>query len=356
MWAPVPTFLETFGRPPEVFGRAPGRVNLLGEHTDYNEGFVLPTVIQRETRVELGQSADGRFRYFSENLDLLIELESDQPAPPNFARYVHGCVEVLRARGISVQPCSVRIESDIPIGRGLSSSAALEVAVLRALRAHTGLPLDDVEIAHLAHNAEVEFAGVHCGILDQMAVSLGRPGQMLFLDTRTLERRLLPLPAAAEILVVDSGVTRELVSTEYNARRSECEKAAQLLGVRALRDVTDVADCAALPVPLNRRARHVVAENRRTVDGAGADDATEFGRLMNASHASLRDDFEVSVPALNQLVVRMQQQPETHGARLTGAGFGGACVALVHQGSIDAVAGSVLARFVEDGYVGERLV
>jgi galactokinase len=355
MWAPVPTFNEAFGRPPEVLARAPGRVNLLGEHTDYNEGFVLPTVIPRETRVELGQSADGRFRYYSGNLDLLIELESDQPAPPGFARYVHGCIEVLRARGIGVPPCSVRIESDIPIGRGLSSSAALEVAMLRAVRARMGLPLDDVEIALLAHGAEVEFAGVRCGILDQMAVSLGRPGQMLFLDTRTLERRLLPLPAAADILVVDSGVTRELVSTEYNARRSECEKAARLLGVRTLRDITDVADCAALPVPLNRRARHVVAENRRTVDGAGAADAGEFGILMNASHASLRDDFEVSVPALDQLVVCMQQRPETHGARLTGAGFGGACVALVRRGSVDAVAGSVLRCFADYGYRGERL-
>lgn len=357
MWTvTVPAFPEVFGYPREAIAHAPGRVNLLGEHTDYNEGFVLPAVIPHETRVELAPSLRSLFRYYSENLGELVELEIGQPSPPGFARYVHGCVEVLRARGVHVPPCSMRIESDVPIGSGLSSSAALEIAVLRGLRTLLELALDDLEIALLAHQAEVEFAGVRCGLLDQMAISLGRGGQMLFLDMRTLERRLLPLPIGSSILVVDSGVRRNLAATSYNLRREECERAAAQLGVRALRDVVDDAACAALPAPLDRRARHVVAENRRAFQGAGTTKASEFGRLMNASHASLRDDFEVSVPALDRLVERLQQSPETYGARLTGAGFGGACVALVQKGTADAVADRVLLAFAEDGYGGTRLV
>ena len=227
---------------------------------------------------------------------------------------------------------------------------------LRGLRALLKLPLDDLEIALLAHRAEVDFAGVRCGLLDQMAVSLGRPGRMLFIDTRTQERRLLPLPTASAILVVDSGVRRDLAATEYNLRRAECEQAAAWLGVRALRDVGDVATCAALPTPLDRRARHVVTENNRALQGAGTTEAATFGRLMNASHASLRDDFEVSIPALDRLIERMQECPEVHGARLTGAGFGGASVALVDSGSVDTVADRILRKFADDGYCGKRLV
>lgn len=357
MWTtPVPTFTELFGQPHSVTSRAPGRVNLLGEHTDYNEGFVLPTVIPQETRVELATSQDGRFWCYSDNLGELVDAGMGQAVPRGFGRYVHGCIEVLRSRHIDVPPCCMRISSDVPIGSGLSSSAALEVAVIRGLRALLKLPLDDLEIALLAHRAEVDFAGVRCGLLDQMAVSLGRPGRMLFIDTRTQERRLLPLPTASAILVVDSGVRRDLAATEYNLRRAECEQAAAWLGVRALRDVGDVATCAALPTPLDRRARHVVTENNRALQGAGTTEAATFGRLMNASHASLRDDFEVSIPALDRLIERMQECPEVHGARLTGAGFGGASVALVDSGSVDTVADRILRKFADDGYCGKRLV
>jgi galactokinase len=244
----------------------------------------------------------------------------------------------------------------VPIGVGLSSSAALEVATLRALRQLLGLALDDVEIARLAQRAEVEFTGVHCGIMDQMAASLADPSHMLFLDTRSLERRLLPLPAGSEILVLDSGVPRALAASGYNRRRSECEEAARQLGVAALRDVADPAAVESLPEPLRRRARHVVTENRRVLDAIEAHGPKPFGLLMDASHRSLSVDYEVSTAELDLLVELLRQCREVHGARLTGAGFGGACVALCRSGSAKAVGKRVLERYRKSGHRGGRLL
>jgi galactokinase len=348
-------FASLFGCEPEAAGLAPGRVNLLGEHTDYNEGYVLPAIVPLVTRVEMATSPDGRFRAWSENLGELAEFGEREPAPPGFGRYVHACVQALRERGHAVPALCLRIESSVPIGSGLSSSASLEVALLRGIRELAGLALDDVELALIAHRAESVHVGVRCGILDQMAVSLCRPESMLFLDTRTLERRLLPLPEGAEILVLDSGIPRELASTAYNLRRAESEAAAARLDLRALRDVTDVTDCQRLPPPLDRRARHVVTENARTLAGAGGVGAREFGRLMHQSHESLREDFEVSVPALDHLVAALEAQAGVYGARLTGAGFGGACVALVAAGDADEVAERALRAFAAAGHRGKRL-
>jgi galactokinase len=348
-------FLAVHGRPAEVAAAAPGRVNLLGEHTDYNGGYVLPTATPQQTRVELALSPDGRFRYYAANLDLLVEHADGAGAAAGFARYLQGCVEVLRHLGHAVPPVLARIESDVPIGSGLSSSAALEVAMLRALRALLGLPLDNVEIAQVAQRAEGEYAGVRTGILDQMASSLCDRDHMLFLDTRTLARRVLPLPAGADLVVVHSGVPRELADTAYNARRAECEAAAQALGVAQLRDVVDPARADELPAPLDRRARHVITEDNRVLEALGAD-AVAFGRLMDASHESLRIDYEVSVPALDALVGALRAQPGTFGARLTGAGFGGACVALVRAGSGPAVTAGALAAYARAGYEGVALV
>jgi galactokinase len=340
----------------EVLARAPGRVNLLGEHTDYNDGFVLPTVIPQETRVSVRRSAGTRFLFGSETLGESAGFADGDPAPVGFGRYAYGCVEVLRRQGFAIGPVDARIESDVPVGAGLSSSAALEVALLRALRELFRLDIDDVGIALLAHQAETEYAGVNCGILDQMAASLGRPGSMLFLDTRTRDRRLLPLPAGAELLVIHSGVSRELADSPYNRRRAECARAAELLGVRALRDVTDEGALLALPSPLDRRARHVVSENARVLRAACGVDAGEFGRLMGLSHRSLRDDFEVSVPALDCLARLLEDAPEVFGARLTGGGFGGCCVALVRAGVSGAVAARVLRDYRASGFSGVRLV
>jgi galactokinase len=224
------------------------------------------------------------------------------------------------------------------------------------LRTRFSFQLDDTELALLAQEAEVRFAGVRCGIMDQMASSLGTSGHMLLLDTRSLERRLLPIPGGSELMVVDSGVPRSLAASGYNTRRAECEAAARELGVRALRDVQDIATVESLPSPLDRRARHVVSENARVLQGARDVDATTFGRLMNASHRSLRDDFEVSTTELNALVDLLQSHPCVYGARLTGAGFGGACVALLKQGEHHVVSEHVRRECLRQGVKGSVLL
>jgi galactokinase len=244
----------------------------------------------------------------------------------------------------------------VPIGVGLSSSAALEVAVLRALRQLLNLSLDDVLLAQLAQRAEVRHAGVNCGILDQMACSLLEPGSMLFLDTRSLERRLLPLPFHSEIVVVDSGVSRSLVASGYNERRSECEEAARRLGLATLREAGDLAQIETLPDPWRCRARHVVSENTRVRQALAAGGPEEFGRLMNASHCSLAQDYEVSTPALDRLVALLRSDPNVYGAKLTGAGFGGASVALCRLNAGRDVVKSVLGQYNRTGAFGRALV
>jgi galactokinase len=354
----VKDFEQVFGGAPLATGAAPGRVNLLGEHTDYNDGFVLPIAIEQQTRVAVRPNARGRFRLYAAALEALAEFAPGEPPGEQFARYVHGCIAVTSEAGFAVPPLDLHVASSVPIGVGLSSSAALEVATLRALRELLTLPFDDVRIAQLAQRAEIEHAGVRCGIMDQMASSLADTTRALFLDTRTLARRLVPLPAATEVLVIDSGIARELAASGYNARRAECEEAARRLGVAALRDLptSALAQVDALPEPLNRRARHVVTENQRVLDAVHGVDAAGFGALMNASHASLRDDYEVSVPALDRLVSLLQGCVEVHGARLTGAGFGGACVALCRSGTVPRVAERVLRGYAQFGGHGRQLV
>jgi galactokinase len=286
---------------------------------------------------------------YSANLDESAEFDADGELPDGYARYVAGCVRVLRDHGIAVPPLALKVHSEVPMGSGLSSSAALEVAVLRALRRLLGLNLNDVQIAQYAQAAEVRYAGVQCGIMDQMAASLADTGHMLFLDTRTLERRVLPMPAHSELIVIDSGVARTLATSKYNERFAECREAARLLSVPMLRDVTNVGTLDILPATLHKRARHVVTENARVLAAiAEGVDAPSFGRLMNESHASLRDDYEVSVPALDTLCDMLRDESGVYGARLTGAGFGGACVALCEHGRAAAIAAAVTTRYNRD--------
>lgn len=334
------SFLEVFGVPPAVTARAPGRVNLLGEHTDYNGGFVLPTVIPQQTVVEAALGR-GMHQVYSATLDRLVRFGPGDLV--DFSRYVGGCVRVLEQRGIEVPPLKLRIDSNVPVGAGLSSSAALEVATLRALAELLGLALENEEIAALARRAETEFAGVSCGIMDQMACSLAQPARMLFLDAMTLGRNLLPLPFGAELLVMHSGVPRSLATSAYNQRRAECEAAAAMLGVESLRMVHAPELVERLPCPLRERARHVVTENARVLTALGAD-ATEFGVLMTQSHASLRDDYAVSVPAIDALVAALQHARGVFGARLTGAGFGGCCVALVLMGTAVEIGNRIITK------------
>jgi len=350
------TFEQIFGFPRQAWAKAPGRVNLLGEHTDYNDGFVLPIAVPLETSVELARSRDGLNHYFAEELQERAWSEPGGTVPSGFAAYLHGCLCLLRLSGHQIEPVSVLVSSQVPMGSGLSSSAALEVAFLRGMRQLFALDIDDVEVALMAQQAEIRYAGVNCGIMDQMAASLADAKHMLFLDTRSLERKLLPLPRGSELLVLDSGVPRRLGESMYNLRRQECEEAARLLGLAALRDLKDPADLARLPRNLARRARHVITENQRVLEAVAGVHACRFGELMNASHVSLRDDFQVSIPELDLLARLLQAEVQVFGARLTGAGFGGACVALVREATAAAVASRVLELYNAQGEQGKLLV
>jgi galactokinase len=349
-------FEKIFGSSPEAVADAPGRVNLLGEHTDYNDGFVLPIAIAQRTRVSMRQATGDRFSLHAEGQGDTVRFALGAPPAEHFASYVYGCLMLLRGRGVEIPPIDIHVESAVPMGVGLSSSAALEVATLRCLRQLLGVELDDVLVAQLAQRAEIDFAGVNCGIMDQMASSLADTWRALLLDTRSLERRFVDLPSGTAVLVIDSGVARSLAASGYNQRRAECEEAARLLGVASLRDVTRADQVEGLPDVPRRRARHVVTENARVLQAVGSKTPEEFGALMNASHASLRDDYEVSTKELDRLVALLQSQSDVYGARLTGAGFGGACVALCRASAVSRVGIAVVERYNAEGHRGAVLV
>jgi galactokinase len=326
-------FKDVFGTEPTVRVSAPGRVNLLGEHTDYNQGLVLPTPLRYQTYIEATQATG--IEVYTESFQDCRSRGLDVTGQGDWLDYIAGCVWVLRQNGYRAPGIRAYVRSQVPMTGGLSSSAALEVAALRALRELYTLPLDDLQIALLAQQAEVEYVGVRCGIMDQMASSVGRLGYALFLDTQDLTSRLVALPQGYRVAVVDSLVPRRLAESGYNTRRSECEQACTLLGIRSLRELSlaDLPRLATLPEPINRRARHVVTENQRVLDGVRAleqGDIKHFGRLMVASHLSLRDDYQVSIPELDTLV-EAELRHGAVGARLTGAGFGGSTVALVEE-------------------------
>jgi galactokinase len=353
----VQTFADIFGTSPVVAAEAPGRVNLIGEHTDYNGGYVLPTVIPQRTRVELLPRPDANVRVWSANVDEAHRMEQfvlgREAQTRTWLDYVQGVTVALRQRGLHLRGADVRIESTVPIGSGLSSSAALEVSVARALRAAFDLRLDDVELAMAGKWAENEFVGAPTGIMDQMVVSLGMAGAALFLDTRSLHFDRVPLPASVELVVIDSGVRHRIVSGEYATRRRQCEEASRRLGVPELRDVpaSRLPDVESLDEPYRRRARHVVTEDERVLQAVAAlraNDPAQVGELFYASHASMRDDYEVSVPAVDALVELASADGDVYGARLTGGGFGGAVVMLARAGQGCAVAARVSAAYAAD--------
>src|SRR5512136_1189380 len=288
----APTFDQLFGRPPAVTASAPGRVNLIGEHTDYNGGFVLPTVIPQKTVVELSPRADRTVRVWSASVpepqQVTYELGSENRTGA-WADYVQGITWVLSDAGYGVGGFDARVTSGVPLGSGLSSSAALEISLMRALRAAFDLALENVPLALLARRAENEFVGAPVGIMDQMACSLAGERDALFLDSRSLAFELVPLPAGVELAVINSGVAHNHAKGDYRARRAECEEASRLLGVPQLRDLglADLPRVMALPDPLGRRARHVVTEDERVLAAVTAmrdGDARELGRLFFESH------------------------------------------------------------------------
>jgi galactokinase len=346
-----------FGGAPEALASAPGRVNLLGEHTDYNDGFMLPVATPQRTSVALARSHDDNHHFYSGTLDGNVTFAAKGgSAPQGFGSYIEGCIRLVEATGVEVPPLRVFVTTNLPVGSGLSSSAALEVAMLRALRQLLGFELDDVRLAQIAQRAEIEYAHVNCGIMDQMASSLCDERNMLFIDARTLEHRLVQMPPDTELIVIDSGMPRTLAASKYNERRAECEEASRKLGVQALRDVLDPALVEQLPDVLRRRARHVVLEDLRVLEAAQGVSAERFGELMNASHDSLRDDYEVSIPELDQLVDALRATPGVLGARLTGAGFGGATVALCRAGQAGQAAQAALSTYNKNGRQGRILI
>jgi len=324
-------FARVFGSGAPVVASAPGRVNLIGDHTDYADGFCLPMPLNLVTEVAV--AASGDFSAFSQSNSEMKSFDPAASAQGNWTDYVAGPIRVLRDAGIDVPPLNVLIRSNVPQGAGVSSSAALEVAVIRACLALVGAELSDTEVARLAQKAENGYCGLQCGILDQMACAVGRPGEALLLDCRSNEGRLVGVPRGFHFVVLHCGQERKLVDGAYNQRRAAVERAAEVLGVPALRDATLAMTEAGLNDPaLRKRARHVVSENLRVlaaVEALQIGDVAGFGKLMTESHWSLARDYEVSTPALDQLV----ESALAHGAlgaRLTGAGFGGCVVALAH--------------------------
>jgi galactokinase len=357
-------FTALTGHPPDGIWSAPGRVNLIGEHTDYNDGFVLPFALPVRTAVAAARRSDSRLTIRSlqrpgEVAELpVVALRPGHPG--GSAAYVAGVAWALRAAGHSVTGLDLVIDGAIPAGSGLSSSAAIECATALAVTALSGIRLPLADLARLAQRAENDFVGVPCGMMDQMASMLAQAGRALFLDTRTgvVEYvRLNPAASGHVLLVIDTRVHHDLADSAYADRFASCAEAARRLGVTALRDVPPaglpdaLARLAATPA-LARRTRHVITENARvlvTVDLLRAGRLTEIGPLLTASHASLRDDFEVSAPELDTAVTAAISAGAL-GARMTGGGFGGSAIALVPAASSAAVAGAVTAAARAAGY------
>ena len=344
--ATIAAFAQRFGARPHFVARAPGRVNLIGEHTDYNDGFVLPMAIDREILIAARPQPKRTVHLYARSFDEEATFTLDAITPPReatWSAYIAGVALYLQREGYLLPGLKAVISGNVPIGAGLSSSAALEVAAATAFEAAGGFAMDPVTKALLCQRVENEFVGVRCGIMDQFIATLGREGHALLIDCRSLEYRPVPIPPGVAILIADSGVRRGLVESAYNERRAQCEEAARRLGVPALRDVSPAelsARSSELPPLVARRARHVVEENQRVLDAVVAlerGDLETFGQLMDASHASLRDLYEASSPELDALVAIARAVPGCYGSRLTGAGFGGCTVSLVAQETVDAV-------------------
>jgi galactokinase len=352
--AVVEAFDQAFGYPSVRLYRAPGRVNLIGEHTDYNDGFVLPMAIDRAVWLAAAPRSDRQVRVRAVTLerDDLFALDGLRPSrEAHWANYVRGVLAMLELAGHRLAGLDLAYSGDVPIGAGLSSSAAVEMAVAAAARDLFSLDLSPLDLARLSQRAEHEFTGTQCGLMDQLISAVGQEGQAMLIDCRAFTWQPVPLPHDAVVVVCDTGRRRGLVDSAYNERRAQCEEGARRLGVSALRDL-DVASFEAqskdLPPVLRRRCKHVVHENDRTLRAAQAlreGDLHSFGRLMNESHTSLRDLYEVSCEELDLMAALAQSQPGCWGARMTGAGFGGCAVALVDMPAVDAFTHNVAAVY-----------
>lgn len=357
-------FAARFGRPPRFGAGAPGRVNLIGEHTDYNDGFVMPLAIDRYTVIVAAIASDNRSSIFARDLDRVetVDLTALLTAiPGSFANYVLAVVEQFQKRGVPIANLDLLITGNLPRGSGLSSSASLEVAVatlLEQVHAAALPPLPPLDKALLCQVAEQQFVGVPCGIMDMFIISVAQPDTAMLIDCRSLQHELVPFPTPDEaaLLIFDTGVERSLRSGEYAKRRQVCAAAAQRLGVPSLRDanIAQVIESPALDDDERRKALHVVSENARVLDAAAALRAGDFarlGELMFQSHGSLRDLYDVSIDELNLLVdlahAARDRNGDVWGARLTGAGFGGCAIVLCRPEARQRVAAELSEKFTD---------
>lgn len=354
----VAAFERQYGKAPAWLVAAPGRVNLIGEHTDYNDGFVLPMAIDRYVVMAAGPATGENFNAYSLDLEEVRSFRAEGPRgidSGDWTNYIRGVVAGCQVAGLWAGPLNLALQSRVPIGGGLSSSAALEVATATVLEAATGLTLDRKKKAYIAQQAEHEYAGVPCGIMDQFASVFCQQDHLMLLDCRSAEPQMVPFtdPAIA-VLIVNSNIRHELTGGEYAERRSQCEEVAARLGVPALRDA-DMAQLEGIRAQLDdvllRRARHVISENARTLEAAEAFSNGQWeraGALMTASHASLRDDFEVSCPELDILVdlaLEIGREGGVYGSRMTGGGFGGCTVTLARRDDLEAIIEVVQQRY-----------
>jgi len=352
-------FQKHYGRSPRWIVAAPGRVNVIGEHTDYNDGFVLPMAIERYAIMAADNSATvGKISIYDAAFKENATVDITGPVTkgsPKWSNYIRGVLCGFQNRGVEIPALDVAFMSTVPLGGGLSSSAALEVCTATLMEAATGKAIDPIEKALLAQKAEHDFAGVPCGIMDQFISALGREGHLLLLDCRTRQTELVPMsdPSVA-LLVINTNVKHELSGGEYAERRAQCEEAARNLGVKSLRDVTAgqlEANKGKLSELVYRRARHVIGEIERTVhaaEGIRASSWPSVGNLMYASHASLRDDYEVSCKELDDVVEIAEDigyKGGIYGCRMTGGGFGGCCVALVKADAVDSITKRITADY-----------
>ncbi len=340
----IDAYRKHYRADPALVVCAPGRVNLIGDHTDYNDGFVLPMAIDRAVCIAISARDDGHVQVTSLDFDEPISFDIDGfshlGASPG--EYMKGVAWALQEAGYELTGWQGVMKGNVPIGAGLSSSAALELATARTFSAVSGFRWDAQQMALLSQKAENEWVGMNCGIMDQLISATGQAGHAVLIDCRTLERTPAPLPPDTVVMVLDTNTRRGLVDSKYNERREQCERAAEFFGVPKLRDVS-LEDFNARAHDLDeltrKRARHVITENSRTVEAQRAmstGDAGHVGHLMNESHISLRDDFEVSTDALNAIVEAAQEHPACYGARMTGAGFGGCACALIHTDALEA--------------------
>jgi galactokinase len=351
-------FGSRFGRTAKV-SRAPGRVNLIGEHTDYNDGFVMPAALEFATLVAAAPRHDRRINLYSMIMDEAREFDLDTASAGGrheWSDYVFGVAVMLEKSGRRLVGADLVVLTNVPLGSGLSSSAALEVSAAHALVTAAGLPFEPVEIAKICQRAENDYVGMRCGVMDQYVSACGVAGAALLIDCRSLESRDVPIAPNLRLLVANSNVRHQHAGGEYNARREACEEGVRLLRpylgpIEALRDVSPAdleSHSRALPELVYRRCRHIVTENARVLEAERALKAGDFvacGKAMNASHASMRDDFEITCPEIDFLVGLAQRQPGVYGSRMTGGGFGGCTVSLIEASAVERV-----SKLIAEGY------